>query len=35
MRMFGLKGNPCADNLFQVISHLQTREGIHLGVTPR
>lgn len=33
MRMFGKKGNPRANNLFQVIQHLQTREGVHLGVT--
>lgn len=32
MRMFGPKGNPRADNLFQIIHHLQTREGIHLQV---
>lgn len=32
MRMFGPKGNPRADNLFQVIKHLQTREGIQLEV---
>jgi len=32
MRMFGPKGNPRADNLFQIIKHLQVREGIHLEV---
>ena len=32
MRMFGPKGNPCAANLFQIIRHLQAREGIHLEV---
>jgi len=32
MRMFGPKGNPRADNLFQVIRHLQASEGIRLGV---
>ncbi|MBI5191791.1 MAG: transcriptional regulator [Nitrospirae bacterium] len=32
MRMFGPKGNPRADNLFQVIHLLQAREGIHLEV---
>lgn len=32
MRMFGPKGNPRADNLFQVIRHLQTHEGIRLEV---
>ena len=35
MRMFGPKGNPRADNLFQVIHLLQDREGIHLEVIPR
>jgi DNA-binding phage protein len=34
MRMFGPKGNPRADNLFQIIRHLQAREGIHLEVGP-
>ncbi len=34
MRMFGPKGNPRADNLFQIIQHLQAREGIHLEVAP-
>lgn len=33
MRMFGPKGNPRADNLFQIIKHLQAREGIHLEVS--
>lgn len=32
MRMFGPKGNPRADNLFQIIHHLQAREGIRLEV---
>jgi DNA-binding phage protein len=32
MRMFGPKGNPRADNLFQIIHHLQAHEGIHLEV---
>jgi DNA-binding phage protein len=32
MRMFGPKGNPRADNLFQIVWHLQTREGIRLEV---
>ena len=32
MRMFGPKGNPRADNLFQIIQHLQAHEGIHLEV---
>lgn len=35
MRMFGPRGNPRADNLFQVIHHLQDREGIHLEVNQR
>jgi hypothetical protein len=32
MRMFGTKGNPQARNLFDIIAHLQKREGIHLKV---
>jgi hypothetical protein len=32
MRMFSQSGNPQARNLFAVISHLQTRSGIHLEV---
>lgn len=32
MRMFGPKGNPRADNLFQIIRHLQAYEGIRLEV---
>ena len=32
MRMLGPKGNPRADNLFQIIHHLQAHEGIHLEV---
>ena len=32
MRMFGPDGNPQARNLFEVISHLQEREGIKLEV---
>jgi DNA-binding phage protein len=32
MRMFGPKGNPRADNLFQIIHQLQAHEGIHLEV---
>jgi len=32
MRMLGPKGNPRAENLFQVLHHLQIREGIQLGV---
>jgi hypothetical protein len=34
MRMFGPKGNPRAENLFQIIKHLQAHEGIHLEVAP-
>jgi hypothetical protein len=30
MHMFGPKGNPSAAKLFQIIQHLQAREGIHL-----
>ena len=32
MRMFSAKGNPRADSLFSVISHLQKSTGIHLAV---
>ena len=32
MRMFGPGGNPQARNLFEVINHLQQREGIRLEV---
>ena len=32
MRMFSPKGNPQARNLFEIIAHLQVREGIHLKV---
>ena len=34
MRMLGPRGNPRADNLFQIIHHLQLREGISLDVDP-
>ncbi len=34
MRMFGPKGNPQARNLFEIIGHLQEREGISLEVRP-
>ena len=32
MRMFGPKGNPQARNLFEIISYLQKREGLHFEV---
>lgn len=32
MRMFGPKGNPRADNLFQILRALQAREGVRLEV---
>ena len=32
MRMLGPRGNPLARNLFEVIVHLQKREGLHLTV---
>ena len=35
MRMFSAKGNPRADNVFSVISHLQQRTGVHLAVRPQ
>ena len=32
MRMLGPKGNPQAQNLFEIIAHLQKCEGIHLEI---
>jgi DNA-binding phage protein len=32
IRMFSPMGNPTAENLFKVVSHLQTRAGIELHV---
>jgi len=32
MRMLGPKGNPQARNLFEVITHLQKREGFHFEI---
>jgi hypothetical protein len=32
MRMFSVKGNPQAQNLFEVIGLLQQREGVHLEI---
>jgi hypothetical protein len=32
IRMFGPKGNPQARNLFEIIDHLQKREGVQLKV---
>ena len=32
MRMFGPKGNPQARNLFEIIAHLQKKEGIQFKV---
>jgi hypothetical protein len=34
MRMLGPKGNPQARNLFDVIAHLQEREGVQFHVQP-
>ena len=36
MRMFGPAGNPRADNLFEIVSFLQDREGVrfHVRATP-
>jgi len=34
MRMLGPKGNPQARNLFDVIAHLQAREGVRFHVHP-
>ena len=35
MRMFSAKGNPRADNVFSVISHLQQLTGVQLAVRPQ
>ena len=32
MRMFSPNGNPQARNLFEIIGHLQKREGLHLKI---
>lgn len=32
MRMLGPNGNPRADNLFEIVSFLQSREGVRLRV---
>jgi len=32
MRMFGPRGNPQARNIFEIIAHLQKREGIQFKV---
>lgn len=32
MRMFSASGNPQARNLFEIIGHLQRKEGLHLKV---
>ena len=34
MRVLGPQGNPQARNLFEVIAHLQEREGVHFHVYP-
>jgi DNA-binding phage protein len=34
MRMFGPTGNPRAENLFEVVSYLQHREGLRFKVKP-
>jgi DNA-binding phage protein len=34
MRMLGPSGNPRADNLFEVVSFLQQREGVRFHVRP-
>ncbi|MFG1404096.1 helix-turn-helix domain-containing transcriptional regulator [Xanthobacter sediminis] len=35
MRMFSVKGNPTADNLFAVLRHLQKTTGVHLAVATK
>jgi hypothetical protein len=32
MRMLGPSGNPTTDNFFEIIKHLQAKEGVHLKV---
>jgi hypothetical protein len=32
MRMFGPQGNPQAKNLFEILSYLQKKEGLHFEV---
>jgi hypothetical protein len=32
MRMLGPAGNPCADNIFQIVSILQRREGVRFEI---
>jgi len=32
MRMFGPRGNPQARNLFEIIGHLQKKEGVQLEI---
>ena len=34
MGMFGPAGNPHARNLFEILSHMQKHEGVHLEVRP-
>ena len=34
MRMFSKTGNPRAENVFSVLSHLQSLTGVHLAVRP-
>jgi hypothetical protein len=34
MRMFGPKGNPRAQNLFDIIAQLQKAGGLRLGINP-
>ena len=35
MRMFGPKGNPSARNLFGVLAHLQSKEGVSFALRAR
>jgi DNA-binding phage protein len=34
MRMFGPNGNPSARNLFRVLAHLQSHEGVNFEIRP-
>jgi DNA-binding phage protein len=35
MRMFGPNGNPSAKNLFRVLAHLQSQEGVSFEIRPQ
>ena len=35
MRMFRITGNPSAKNLFSILPHIQTQEGVNYEIGPR